>query len=362
MKKDKIIIIIFMAFLILPNILYLIFKNSTDLNNYENRELYEFPGFSLNNITSFPMNFENYFNDNLPFKNEIRKIRSELLYKVFNIGSNSRVIVGDDGWLFYNGVAANDGDSIADYRKTSKYTLKEMQIFKDSLLKTNEELKKKNKSFYILVVPNKENVYSDKLEAVIKRSNNELSRTESLIKYLKNETELNIIYPKEQLINNRINGDTYFKYDTHWNKYGAYLGMMALMNEIDNSYVSPEIKISYNKYSGDLSKMNMSLSNVHDEPIIDNFYDDSNVICKIIDNYEYCANEEAKYNKTIVFVGDSFREMIKPFISKLFTKSIIIHRNNYNQNLIDNYNADIVIYETVERYSYSVNNTSMFLK
>ena len=100
-------------------------------------------------------------------------------------------------------------------------------------LETNNYLNEKDIDFYILVAPNKENVYSNYLENKITRSNRKNSRTEELIEYLSKNSQLNIIYPKEILVKNRKKYNTYYKYDTHWNDYGAYLGTVELMKQID---------------------------------------------------------------------------------------------------------------------------------
>ena len=77
-KNDLVIVIIFIMFLFIPNIAYWFIKDKMDNNNYENRNLYTKPEFSFKNITEFPKNYENYYNDNLAFKNEIRKIRANV--------------------------------------------------------------------------------------------------------------------------------------------------------------------------------------------------------------------------------------------------------------------------------------------
>ena len=110
-KKDLFIIIIFISFITLPSIFYWFLKDKMDNTNYENRNLYDKPKLELKSITEFPTNYEYYFNDNLSFKNEIRKIRSNVLYKLFNISTTPRVIVGEDGWMFYNSIAAEAVDT-----------------------------------------------------------------------------------------------------------------------------------------------------------------------------------------------------------------------------------------------------------
>ena len=66
--------ILFLCFLIMPNIIYRIFYDSFDHTNYENRTLASKPILVLTNINEYPKKYEEYFNDYLPFRNELVKL------------------------------------------------------------------------------------------------------------------------------------------------------------------------------------------------------------------------------------------------------------------------------------------------
>ena len=222
---------------------------------------------------------------------------------------------------------------------------------------TQKELANKNVELYLFVIPNKETVYSDKLESIIKRTDNEFSRTDDLINFLQQNSNLNIVYLKDSLIDNRKNNDTYCKYDTHWNNYGAYIGVTELMKTIDSSFKVPKITMTTEKQSGDLASMNLMAKIKNDEPIVHGFYDDINYSCEVIPNYKLCESDSPVYDKTIIFVGDSFREATIQYLAKLYKKSIFIHKSDYNEDFIKKYDVNIVIYEAVERYSGTLSST-----
>ena len=361
MKKDMTIVIAFLVILIIPTIIYWFIEDKMDLLNYEKRDLYDLPELKFEGITNFPKQYENYYNDHLPFKNEIRKIRSKLLYGLLNTSYSPRVILGEDGWMFYNSVYVNDGDSISDYRKNTRFTNEEKEKTKTTISMVNEKLNKKGIKLILFIIPNKETVYSDKLDSIISRSDNELSKTEDLIDYLKNETNVNIVYPKENLLSNRTQSETYYKYDTHWNNYGAYVGVIDLINNIDKDFSPNKIEINKEKkIGGDLATMNISTFVESYEPIVTNDFD-SSYDCKDVSNYKLCNSTNPKYNKTIMFIGDSFRVAAVQYVAKLFKKSIFIHRSDYKEDLIEKYNVKTVIYETVERYSHKIMNVDMLL-
>ena len=59
-------------------------------------------------------------------------------------------------------------------------------------------------------------------------------------------------------------------------------------------------------------------------------------------------------NKKVLFIGDSFRNAMKAHFSKLYGEVIYIHKDNYRQELLEEIEPDIVVYEVVERYSDSL--------
>ncbi len=349
MRKDKLIIIVFLLFLIGPTIIYWFVKDKMDNNNYEQRSIYNKPAFEVNSIINYPKDYENYYNDHLAFKNEIRKIRAKFYKEVFNTGSTPRVIIGKDDWLFYNGIVNGDGDPISDYRKVDLFSDKEKDNIKEHLLFEEEELKKKGIKFYFFVVPNKGTIYSDKLEGIISHTDRDYTRVEDLINYLKENTDLNIIYPKEVLLKGRESYDTYSKYDTHWNMYGAYLSTEELLKRINKNYKHKEIEVTFEPYGGDLKTMNLiDVENV--EPVVKNYYDNVNPTCKEKGRLNECEVTKPLYKSTLLFVGDSFREIPQKYISKLYSKTIFVHRNDYKESLLEDYKPDIVVFETAERY------------
>ena len=355
-KKDLIITIIFIFMLIGPNIIYWFTYDKMDHANYENKEPANKQTLTFKNITNYPKEYENYYNDTIAFKNEFRKYSSYIHYKLLDTTSNKNVMIGKDNWLFYS--SPIDANTISDYQKISRYSNEEKEFIKDKLEYTKEKLEEDNINFYFFIAPNKENVYSDYISNIINRNDKtKYSKTEDLINYLNEKSNVDVIYPKNSLIKNRKNADTYYKFDTHWNNYGSYLGTMELIKTIDSSYEEPSIKIEYGDSSGDLANM-ILLSNylINKEPNIINFYDDVSYDCEDVNNLKYCKNNDYIYDKTLFIIGDSFREAMSQYLPKLFSETIIMHRDYYNPELLKEYTPDIFIYETVERYSSIIMN------
>ena len=358
--KNILIIIIFISFIYIPTILYYFISDKMDNNNYVNRTLYEKPTITLDNIPNIPNNFTNYYNDHIPFKNELMKLRSSMLYK-FNISSNDGVVLGKDGWMFFNSKNINDADSIGDYQKTTSFTEEEINSICDKLVKVNNYFNDKNISFALFLPPNKSTVYSDYLKDYIPRNDSNNSKTEELINAIKNDTNINIIDPKDKLISERNKLDTYLKYDTHWNEYGSYIGFTELMYGIEPNYQSKDISIEYASKNGDLAYMDVLPKLRNNEPVIKGFYDDTNYTCEDDFEYKKCQSDNPIYDKTLLLVGDSFKTALIPYIAKSYKNTIFVTTNTYSEDLLINNNPDIVVYEVVERASVSLKWIDIYL-
>ena len=353
-NQDFIIVGVFVFFLVAPSIFYFFLTNQMDHTNYENRELYTKPVLSLKNVKTYASDYENYFNDHLPFKNKILKFRATLLYHLFQTSASEKVIVGKNGWFFYNSVVTESpNNSIQDYQKINSYSEQEMLNIKNVIDSDIQKFNENGIDYYILVGPNKEIIYEDYMPNTIKRNKKyQVSRTEQLVDFLKDDGKVKIVYPKTLLIENRKVEDTYFKYDTHWNDYGAYLGAMEVLKLMGKNETESKIKFGKQLTVGDLAVMNlMSSSLMNKEPVILNFHDNVIYTCKEDTEFKNCVSENAKYDETILIVGDSFRNSMAPYFAKLFKHAIIVHRNYYTPTMIDKYHPDLIVNVTVERGS-----------
>lgn len=356
MKQNKshiVIIVLFIAMITLPQIVFWMTKDETsDVSSTENRKLNEKPELEFTTITEYPKNFDDYYNDHLPFRTELRNLYASLNYNIFNTTIDNNVIIGKNGWLFYRG-----NNTIEQLQGTMEYTTKEKNYILTNLQMNFDRLKEKNIEMYVLVLPNKENVYREYLPSSI-QIKKEISMTEELIKYVKDNSNINIIYPKEELLKAKEKYQVYRKYDTHWNKIGSFIGTIALQKAIEPNFSydinSIEIKRIEETDFRDLANF-ASLDEKISENIVkvDNFYPEIKFTLNKNDQYEeYVSNSEN--DKKILFIGDSFREDMKEYFSKLYKRVIYLHTDKYTESLIYEIKPDIVIIESVERYSKQI--------
>ena len=354
--KPILVLMIFFCFLILPNFIYTIFYNKFDHTNYEYRTFAENPIFNLYNINDYPKKYEDYFNDHLAFKNELVKLKNMTDILLFKNILSKDIILGKDKWLFYN-----YNNLLEQYIGLNNYKFddEKLKIVKDNLIYMNDKLEKKGIEFILMICPDKLFIYPEYMPDYIKRKDI-LSPSDYLVKYLRTNTNLKIVYPKEQLLNYKKKYQLYYKYDSHWNNLGGYVGYMELAKKLNLDYrnidyFSNNIILSQNGDVGlDLART-LSLSktkyyNDYKYYIIDNGFQSD--IKDHGGNIFYISSNTNAIDKTILFLRDSYSIAVSPYITSNYKTNIFLTYHLLNDetlNSLKNYKIDIVIFETVNR-------------
>jgi len=230
--KRGLYILLFLLLIALPVVVYPYLGEKVDKENFEKRALAQRPEFTLDNYTSFPEEFEAYFNDSLPFRNRLIGLNTKIDLSL-GVSPLEHVLIGSDGFLFYH-PNGSDGDPIGDYMGATSYTEQEIKLIAHRLLRAQYDLEREGRAFAALIAPNKETIYAEKYLPGVQKVN-DVSRADKVYAYLKEKTDLNIVYPKDDL--NAVMAAhpdwyTYYKTDTHWNSIGAYVGTSLVMEKL----------------------------------------------------------------------------------------------------------------------------------
>ena len=353
------IVIIFLSFLIMPNIIYKVFYNKFDHTQYEKRKFKEKPKFDLKALDKYPINYENYFNDNISLKNEFVKLKNLIDVFIFNNIIFNNVLLGKDRWLFFK----------------SHLNMREINFEKNKnkLIFLNNELKKRNIDFILMICPNKEFVYSDYLPNYINLKDY-VSPGDKFVEYITNTTDIKVVYPKKELLKFKNKYQLYYKYDHHWNSLGGYIGYLDLMKGLD-MYDNKENLDSVDIIKHDFSYRNSSsfynaTANFIALSKLNNFKDDyvfviTNYINKntnfMINNYfnfnfSY-KNDYTDSTNKVYIIRDSMVQEMLDYLFPHFSEMYCVHFNNFKgiSDIIDK-KANIVICEVHEEgLSYQIN-------
>lgn len=355
MKKYKSIIwiTVFLIITVSPVFTWFFLGQYVDSENYENRNMASRPVFSMRNYEAFPRQYEAYYNDNIPFRNQLIRFNNSIDYFLFGQSPSERVDIGKDGWLFY--CDNTDNNPVEQSLGFWHFTDEQLQNITDNLMTTKRVLESQGIEFVLFIAPNKETIYMDKLPEYYE-SQNQYTSTDQLVAYLAKNTDVRVIYPKQDLLNAKKEKPDvllYHKLDTHWNYAGAYVGAKALASELGINMPSLD-KISLEptlSSSGDLSNiLNISIKNGN----IDYNISGINTLNTTNEKWDYktefiyhTANADPR---NLLVRRDSFSTSLAPNLATQFENSIWIHLSSFNPQQIFDYDSDIFVLEIVERY------------
>ena len=352
-------IVVFLALICLPFPLSHITGGPSDeyVEQIENRTLAKKPVLSFDNIMAYPKKFEAYFNDHLPFRLPLVQTCSEIEYYIFHTPINNRVIVGKDGWLFYS--ERTDGDSIGCYKGTLLFSQEQLESIAANLVESKKQLNKKDIEFALFIPPNKERVYSDKMPDYFGEPA-EPNRVGQLVEYLRNHTDLTVIYPYETLMDARSKTpqlEVYWQTDTHWNELGAYIGARELLEPFGIAlpdYEKPPTEVETRKKStpGDLESYLFLVGKINSgKDFTINGLDGHNYIKDEWDfDTIYRAHCEDGNPRKLFVLRDSFFDSMADSIGPQFKNSVMVYHRYYKNEMVDAEDPDIFVYEIAERY------------
>lgn len=353
-KRKKIAwIALFLIIIVAPSVTYFFLEQYVDTTNYENRNTASKPIFTLENYKDYPSEFENYYNDNIPYRNLLIGLNNTIDYYLFHQSSSDQVLIGKDGWLFYcNSEDGNPVEQSLGYRSFSDEQLRKIA---DTLMDSKRVLESRGIEFVLFIAPNKETIYEEKLPDYYERKKAE-TNTDQLIEYLRENTDLRIVYPKEALLREKQENPGVFLYqklDSHWSNAGGYVGAVCLAEELGVDMPSLEqIALETVPLStGDLAQMlnisvkdgniDYNLSGFSNQPVQQEKWDFAT---------EFIYHTSGMDSRNLFVKRDSFSTALAPYIASRFENSCFMHKDCYNQQQIFDYDADIFVLETAERY------------
>lgn len=255
----------------------------------------------------------------------------------------SLTIFGKDNWLFFKNQA--DGQAYHDYVGDNAFSGTELEMIKKHLLEQKNRVESAGADFILMIVPNKEIVYAEKMPGTIERVST-ITRTDLLVEYLRKETDIDMIYCKDIFLEEKDQYPLYYKSDTHWTMVGSFLALSDLMKQQYGKEIAFDMDmftIPTPDYAGDLS-----------------------VILQREDRYtdavyhlpEENVREEDGVEDKLLLIGDSFGAFLNMEAQHYFyggVENVEIGEYDYQfapalEANLQKTQPDIVVLECVERY------------
>jgi hypothetical protein len=338
------VIALFFVVLITPWVMMEL--NIVSTVNYENRTLAEKP-------TVFdPRGYEAYLNDNFAFKNILVAVNGA--YKsFFNTSSSNQVVMGKDGWLFYSLPNAPHWDPIATYMGLNRFSDDQLSFLVNKFVRFDQNLKEQGSEFILVIPPNKHTVYSEYLPGLIRKNAKE-TRMAQLIRCLKDNTDVKVVDLRDAFEKEHKQNQIYYKTDTHWNSYGAYIAYTEIMTALDmRPYSRDEYTISSKVLNArDLARMAgvIGASDIQYEFVLKNGASEPELIEGIFGSEMvgvYTNNDASA--PSLMMYHDSYNVALRPFLTPHFSRAIFSWKLFPDAEEVREQGPDYVIFEILER-------------
>lgn len=309
--------------------------------------------------------------------------RNYFFYRFFHRSLNNKsVIVGKQGNLY---LGNKHNYLISKSQNLTPYSYRPLEKWTKNLKELQQWYEDQNIKFVIAIVPNKHTIYPEFLPNWV--FVNQLNLTDRMILSAKNEAinilDLRPVFKERKKEREEL---LYYKTDSHWNGPGASLGLVSLINYLNQLY---SINIYFPEYSFS-SKETQGLGNARGLKINKSlplgteqikFFKFKNKVkicradidkntlnlqkCTFENNKTYGIHKGAHYfispdalnNQKVLFLADSFVDTQTRLLNKIFKTRWQFHYSNLLNDQLKYFVAeskpDIVIYQVVERSLYN---------
>jgi hypothetical protein len=328
-------------------------------NRYiKNSILEPFPDLNVN-IWRIPSQYNKYYNDHFPFRNEFRQLGNYIKYNLFGISPRLDFVqLGKDGWLFYSPKVV-----VKMYQGVELYSIEQLEKIRTNLEQTAGELEAKGITYYLVIPPVKHQVYSEYLPKALELIGT-TNKRKQLMEYLNENSSIKLIDPKSTLMDLKKSQVVYDKTDTHWNRIGAFSVYQLIINRIRVDYPQIEAPLQLSdfnvkkeiNFNGDLVTL-LDIQNTfsRESYIFQPKNQNNKKILKVGEMMEgeidfvYYENED-KSKPRLLLYRDSYSEHLRPFISEHFSYTGVVWSRHLGEQRINQEKPDIIIHEILDRF------------
>ena len=341
LKKSLLLIFVvfFFAVCMVPSVMMLF---GTETVSSEKRELSEFPSFADENgiNLNWTAEFETYVSEHFGFRGALVTADSLIKAKLFSTSSVEKVIIGKDGWLFFN-------ETVRDY--TGRSLMTERQIFSivHTLELIDEYCASNGIEFVFVCAPNKNSVYPEYMPSRYIKA--DISNYDLIYKAL-TDTDVNFVDAKSAVTaSDKI---LYHKRDSHWTNEGAVLIYNLLLDNvgIEHYDYSDTATQEVMDWDGDLDGMlfpSLGLKDMQTEYEYEFNYTYTSRF-KTVEDITIKTRTEGKSGKLLMF-RDSFTNSMLPFMAEAFGEAEFSRALPYALYTAADNGTSCVIIELVER-------------
>jgi alginate O-acetyltransferase complex protein AlgJ len=323
----------------------------------ENRTLASWPDQALlvGNFAGWRAGVDSWVTDNFPARRHLIGALNVLRWRLGYSGT-PRVVVGADGWLFYD-----DSSHLAQVRP-STLTSPDLTVWVGELQARTDHLRAKGIPYVVLAAPVKESIYRELVPRILEQPGTTNAqaiaaavRAAGLDNYLDLHPALNAAKQYGLAI--------YSPYDTHWTDEGAYVAYAEVVRDFARRGLDVQVaprtgfRLQLPEVAPvpqDLAYMLGIASFVHQNyPQLAAADGALPHITWIGAGRDWTADrviDTGSRGPVVLITGDSFSNAWMPLMERSFSRIIFSHHQNgfFRRDLVERFKPDAVLLEVIE--------------
>jgi hypothetical protein len=314
------------------------------------------PPRTLAALGAWPAAMEAYVSDNFPARKQLIATLNYLRYRA-GVSGSGRVLIGRDGWLFYEG-----GDHLGPARNVPVFTDADARLWLQQLAGRTEWLKARGVRYLVLAGPDKEVIEAGHGPAWY--AGPELNRPATLLTRLNDAAQAgDLVYPGPVLQQQAHWGlQVYNPYETHWTGLGAYFAYVQVMQRLAAMGVTggprpleafrelpdtPSKPRNLSRMLGIASFVDADYPQFLDPALTPNT---TWLTAKQVWTAPQVIDTGQAGKPVLLMVRDSFSLALLPFLEGHFSRIVLVHHQEgrWRPDLVARFKPDVVISEVIE--------------
>ena len=256
---------------------------------------------------------------------------------------------GRDGFLFHR-----DHDALDQLTASLVLRRRQIDVWISALRGRQAWCDAHGSALRFLIIPEKHVVYEDKLPRLVRVSPQRAAM--QLLGALDSDLSARTLYPMDALRAASRVKPTFFKTDTHWNSYGAFVAYQALVASLRaevalETVQEGDLVWKERPYVGDLGvrftrERGETMATPEPTATYRLTFQNHNFSRGAVHVYE----NERRDLPTCVLFRDSFANFLIPYLMRGFSRLVAVSSLSCHYDLLDQEKPDVVLFVVIERF------------
>jgi hypothetical protein len=303
---------------------------------------------------------KSWFSTRFGFRIPLVHARAELRVHGLGVSTSEKVVLGDDGWLFYA-----DEHNVESHRRLDPLTPDELADWNTTLDLWSSQAQSVGAKLVVMFAPDKSTIYAEHMPRWATVAPGP-SRFDQIAELIRKRTDVDFVDVRPRLLARHTEPlPLYYKTDTHWNLLGSYLGarelMLTLARHFPRVVVPPEHppakRVVLRDRGGDLGRL-LGLTSLDDEDVqlelpppratIHSSSSDLATRDMHIANSISSACPDAAIPRALI-LRDSFGTAMLPYLAEHFGTALFHWTYSIDPAALEALHPDVIVIEIVER-------------